>query len=55
VRAGLVLIVVITNIIALLSVLGARIGSARRLAWVAAILLLPLIGAFMWFARGRSR
>jgi hypothetical protein len=51
VRAGLALIVVVVNIIAIGSVLGARIGAGRKLAWTAAIVLLPLAGAAAWFLR----
>ena len=54
-RAGLALIVLILNVFAIISILGARRGTDRRFAWLAAVVLLPLVGALGWFARGRAR
>jgi hypothetical protein len=55
VRAGLALIVIFINIIAIVSVLGARSTVGRKLAWTAAIVLLPFAGAFFWVIGGRRR
>ncbi|MGH7449421.1 MAG: PLDc N-terminal domain-containing protein [Longimicrobiales bacterium] len=54
-RAGLALVVLILNVLAIISILGARRGTDRRLAWLAAVVLLPLVGALAWFGRGRAR
>ncbi|HEX6133272.1 MAG TPA: PLD nuclease N-terminal domain-containing protein [Longimicrobiales bacterium] len=54
-RAGLALIVLVLNIIAIVSVLGARRTASSKLAWTAAVVLLPLAGALGWFALGRAR
>jgi hypothetical protein len=55
VRAGLALIVLVLNVFAIVSILGARRGAGGRLGWLAAIVLLPVVGAFAWFASGRAR
>jgi hypothetical protein len=54
-RAGLTLVVLILNVFAIVSILGARRGAGGRLAWLAAVVLLPLAGALGWFAVGRAR
>ena len=54
-RAGLALIVLILNVIAIVSILGTRRGASHRLAWVAAVVLLPFIGALGWLTHGRAR
>ncbi len=54
-RAGLALIVLILNVFAILSLLGARRGAGARLRWLAAIVLLPIAGALAWFVSGRTR
>jgi hypothetical protein len=53
VRAGLALAVIVLNVLALVSILGARTAASRRMAWAAAVLLLPLLGALAWLAAGR--
>jgi hypothetical protein len=55
VRAGLALIVIILNVAALPSILGGRMSSGRKLAWCAAVVLLPFIGAVGWLSVGRTR
>ena len=54
-RAGLALIVLILNVFAIVSILGARRGAGGRLAWLAAVVLLPVIGAIAWYVSGRSQ
>lgn len=54
-RAGLALIVLILNVFAIVSILGARRGAGGRLGWLAAVVLLPVAGAVAWFASGRPR
>ena len=54
-RAGLALIILVLNVLAIVSILGTRRGASRRLAWVAAVVLLPLIGALGWLTLGRAR
>ncbi|HSK20379.1 MAG TPA: PLD nuclease N-terminal domain-containing protein [Longimicrobiales bacterium] len=54
-RVGLALIVLILNVFAIISLLGARRGAGTRLRWLAAIVLLPVAGALAWFTWGRSR
>ena len=54
-RAGLALIVLILNVFAITSLLGARRGAGERLRWLAAIVLLPIAGAVAWFVSGRTR
>jgi hypothetical protein len=53
VRLGLTLIVLVINVVALTSIFGTRRGATRRLAWTAAVVLLPLVGAAGWFMVGR--
>jgi hypothetical protein len=53
VRPGLALAVLILNVIALVSILGARQSTGRRLAWSAVVVLLPLAGAAGWLAARR--
>jgi hypothetical protein len=55
VRAGLALIVLVLNVFAIVSILGARRGAGGRTAWLMAVVLLPVAGALGWFATGRSR
>lgn len=52
-RAGLALIVLAVNVTAIVSILGSRAAAGRKLAWTAAVVLLPLVGAAAWLARGR--
>ncbi|HSJ30412.1 MAG TPA: PLD nuclease N-terminal domain-containing protein [Longimicrobiales bacterium] len=54
-RAGLALIVLILNVFAITSLLGARRGAGTRLRWLAAIVLLPVAGALAWLVSGRTR
>ena len=54
-RAALALIVLILDITAIVSILGTRRGTGQRLRWLAAVVLLPLVGAIVWFGAGRAR
>ena len=54
-RAGLALIVLVLNVLAILSILRSRSTAGRRLAWTAAVVLLPLVGAVAWLATDRRR
>jgi hypothetical protein len=54
VRAGLTLTVLILNVVALVTILGARAAAGRKLAWTGAVVLLPLIGALGWVLARRS-
>ena len=54
-RAGLALIILVLNVLAIVSILGTRRGASSRLAWVAAVVLLPFIGALGWLTLGRAR
>lgn len=47
-RAGLALIVLIINVAAIVSVLGSPLSTGRKLAWCAAVVMLPLVGALGW-------
>ena len=53
-RAGLALIVLVLNVFAIVSILGSRRGAGRRFAWIAAVVLLPLVGALGWLTLGRA-
>ncbi|MBR9988557.1 MAG: PLDc N-terminal domain-containing protein [Gemmatimonadetes bacterium] len=53
-RAGLALIVLVLNVFAIVSILGARRGAGARIAWLAAVVLLPVVGAVGWFIAGRA-
>jgi hypothetical protein len=52
-RPGLALFVFITNIAAIVSILGARGGAGRKLAWVAGVVLAPIAGTVGWTLAGR--
>ena len=54
-RAGLALIVLILNVLAMLAILRSRSTVGRKLAWTAAVVLLPLAGAVTWLATERRR
>ncbi|HEX2166408.1 MAG TPA: PLD nuclease N-terminal domain-containing protein [Longimicrobiales bacterium] len=54
-RTGLALVVLILNVFAIVSILGARRGAGDRIAWLAAVVLLPVVGAFAWFVSGRKQ
>jgi hypothetical protein len=54
-RTGLVLIVLVLNVSAIVSILGARRGAGRKFTWLAAVVLLPVAGALGWYAAGRTR
>ena len=54
-RAGVAVLVLILNVFAIVSILGARRGAGGRLAWLSAVVLLPAVGALAWFASGRTR
>jgi hypothetical protein len=54
-RPLLALIVFLLDLAAIGGLLRARLGPARRIGWLASIVLLPFIGAAAWFARhGRA-
>jgi hypothetical protein len=55
VRTGLAMAVLVLNVVAIVSILGSRRGVGRKLAWTAAVILLPLAGAAGWFVAGRRR
>jgi uncharacterized protein YqgC (DUF456 family) len=55
VRIGLALIVLALNVAAIVSILGTRRSGGSKLAWMAAVVLLPLGGAAAWFGAGRRR
>jgi hypothetical protein len=55
VRVSLALIILVTNTVAIVSILGARTGRIRKAGWLAAVVLLPLAGALGWAATGRRR
>jgi hypothetical protein len=55
VRTGLVLIVLALNVAAITSILGVPLAAGRKLAWCAAVVLLPFAGAIGWLAVGRRR
>jgi hypothetical protein len=52
-RTGLTLFVVALNVVAIVSILGARATAGRKLAWLMVVVLLPLAGATAWLAAGR--
>jgi len=54
-RAGLALIVLILNVLAMLAILRSRSTVGRKLAWTAAIVLLPIVGAAVLLATERRR
>jgi hypothetical protein len=53
-RTGFLLVVFVLNAVAIVSILGAPTTAGRKLAWSAAVLLLPLLGALGWFAARRT-
>jgi hypothetical protein len=55
VRAGIAIAVTALNTLALVSILGARAAAGRRLAWAAAVVLLPVLGAVGWLVTGRRQ
>lgn len=52
-RVALTLIVLVLDVIAIVSILGAPVPRGRRLGWTVAVVLLPLVGALGWLLRGR--
>jgi hypothetical protein len=54
-RVGLALIVLVLNVVAILSILRSGSTAGRKLAWTAAVVLLPLLGAGAWLATERRR
>jgi hypothetical protein len=53
-HAILVLIILILDIVAILSVLGGTSSLGRKLLWLAIILLFPVIGVIIYFLVGQS-
>jgi hypothetical protein len=54
-RAGLALIVLILNVVAMLAILRSGFTVGRKLAWTAAIVLVPVVGAAAVLATERRR
>jgi hypothetical protein len=54
-RIGLTLFVVTLNMLAIVSILGARSTASRKVGWLCMVLLLPLAGAAAWLVLGRRR
>ena len=54
-RAGLALIVLILNVLAILAILRSRSTVGRKLAWTAAIVMLPIVGAAVSLSTERRR
>ena len=54
-RASLALIVLILNAAAILSILRTRSTAGRKVAWMAAVVLVPVAGALAWWGVGRRR
>jgi hypothetical protein len=52
-RLGLVLAVFVLNAAAIASILGTRAAAGRKMAWVTAVMLLPVMGAAGWFMMKR--
>ena len=52
-RVALTLIVLVLNVTVIVSILGAHTSRGRRLGWIAAVVLLPLVGALGWLLLGR--
>lgn len=52
-RPLLALLVLVLDVIALVSVFGAPLRPGRRIAWTAAVVLLPPVGALLWLLRSR--
>jgi hypothetical protein len=49
------LVVLVLDAIAVVSVLGSRADSHTKLLWMAAIVLLPLLGMLLYFLTGPGR
>lgn len=54
-RTGIVLLVLVLNLAAILSILASPARAGRKVAWCTAVVLLPLAGAVTWLLRGRTR
>jgi hypothetical protein len=54
-RPILAAVVLVLNAWAIADVFGSRRGTPARLGWTAAIVLVPLAGAVLWWAAGRTR
>jgi hypothetical protein len=54
-RPFLALLVLILDVVAIVSILGARRTARRRLVWTVAVVLLPGVGALGWLLVGRTR
>lgn len=54
-RPVLALLVFLADLAALTILYGAPVPLARKLAWTAAILSLPIVGAVTWIGIGRHR
>jgi hypothetical protein len=51
----MVVIVLVLNVVAITSILGVSLAAGRKLAWCAAVVLLPFAGAIGWLTVGRPR
>jgi hypothetical protein len=54
VRPALAVLVLLLNVIALVSIMGGRAAPGRKLAWMAAVVLLPVVGSAGWLATRRG-
>ncbi|HSJ24215.1 MAG TPA: PLD nuclease N-terminal domain-containing protein [Longimicrobiales bacterium] len=52
-RASLTVLVLVLNVVAAVSILGAPTTTGRKLAWLAGVTWLPLAGALAWLVAGR--
>jgi hypothetical protein len=55
VRIGLALFVFLLDVTALVSIFAMPVRFGRKLAWSAAVVLLPSAGALAWLLTGRGR
>jgi hypothetical protein len=55
VRAGLTLLVLVLDFVALASILAVPGQRRSKLLWCTAVVLLPVVGGVAWLAFGRTR
>jgi hypothetical protein len=48
------LLALILFIVALISILGSGLSTGMKIVWVLVVLLLPIIGAILWFLIGKK-
>lgn len=51
----LVILVFVVDLLAVINVINSRRTAASKAGWIAAILLLPLLGALAWLLAGPQR